>query len=66
MQALQAFPKVDTIITSPDGKRGTVRKIDIFKKRIWVHYPDGAWADLDLDTLTAGAQNLAGEEAASE
>lgn len=70
MQALRAFPKVDTQIISPEGKRGTVRKIDIFKKRIWVIYPDGAWEDLDLDTFNAGKQDHAagsvGEEAVTE
>ena len=51
MQALKAFPKIDSQITNEQGRKGVVRKIDIFKKRIWVVYKDNSWEDLPLDVI---------------
>ncbi|MFK7847051.1 MAG: stage 0 sporulation family protein [Rhodothermales bacterium] len=55
MQALQSFPKIDSKIMSPQGRSGIVRKIDIFKKRIWVIYEDNAWEDLSLEDITTSS-----------
>jgi len=47
MQELQDFPPVDTPIET-DAGRGTVQKLDIFKERVWIQYPDGTWEDRPL------------------
>ncbi|NBC01304.1 MAG: Signal peptidase-like protein [Bacteroidetes bacterium] len=47
MQELQDFPQVDTPIET-DAGRGTVQKLDIFKERVWIQYPDGTWEDRPL------------------
>ncbi len=56
MQALQVFPKIDTRVDMPSGKKGVVRKIDIFKKRIWVIHDDNSWEDVSLDDLNASPE----------
>ncbi len=61
MQALKSYPGIDSKIVSPQGRRGVVRKIDIFKKRIWVIYEDNAWEDLALEDVT-----LSGPAASAE
>ena len=50
MGALKAFPALDSIIPTARGK-AKVRKIDIFRERVWVLYPDGAWEDFRLATV---------------
>ncbi len=52
MQVLKIFPKIDSTITTSQGKNGIVRKIDIFKKRVWIIFPDNTWEDLSLDEVT--------------
>lgn len=48
LQALIRFPPVDTQILTESGA-GTIRKIDIFRDRLWVQFEDGGWSELGLD-----------------
>lgn len=50
MNALKAYPSVDAVIATPNG-RGTVQKIDIFKKRVWIEYENKTWEDLPLEEV---------------
>ena len=50
MSALKDFPKLDSSVTTPRGK-GTVRKIDIFRERVWIHYSNNTWEDLALEEV---------------
>ncbi len=50
MQALDAFPDIDTSVQTPRGL-GCIRKIDIFKSMIWVQYSDGEWESLPLGVV---------------
>lgn len=52
MAAIKAFPRVDTPITTPQGQ-GVVQKLDIFKDRVWIQYPDGTWEDRPLHEVRA-------------
>lgn len=52
MKALKVFPKIEATVTTPAGKRGIVRKIDIFKKRVWLMYKDETWEDFSIDEVT--------------
>ncbi|MFQ5568314.1 MAG: stage 0 sporulation family protein [Rhodothermales bacterium] len=47
MTALNHFPRVDTPVTTPHGT-GIIQKLDIFKSRVWIQYPDGTWEDKSL------------------
>lgn len=51
MGALKHFPKIDSSIVNAQGKKGLVRKIDIFKKRVWILFKDQSWEDLSLDEV---------------
>ena len=51
MQALKVFPMIDSTVVTPQGKKGVVRKIDIFKKRIWILCPDDSWEDWSLNEI---------------
>ncbi len=50
MTSLKDFPKVDTPITTSQG-RGTVQKLDIFKNVVWIQYEDGSWEDKPLERI---------------
>ena len=50
MSALKAFPKPDTPLTTAHG-RGYVRKLDIFKRIVWVQHKDGTWEELPLEAV---------------
>ena len=50
MSALEAFPRIDTIIRTSAGD-GVVRKIDIFKDVIWLQYANGSWEDKSLESI---------------
>lgn len=50
MTALRDYPRVDTPITTPQGK-GTIQKLDIFKGVIWIQYEDGSWEDKPLGVV---------------
>ena len=60
MHALDSFPRVDTPVKTPTG-RGTIQKLDIFKDRVWIQYPDGSWEDRPLDEVR-GFLRDAGED----
>lgn len=48
MAALKDFPPVDTPVETARGQ-GTIQKLDIFKRRVWIQYEDGSWEDLALE-----------------
>lgn len=50
MSALREFPRVDTTIETSTG-RGTIQKLDIFKRIVWIQYPDGVWEERSLDEV---------------
>lgn len=50
MSALQEFPRVDTEIVTPDGK-GTILKLDIFKRIVTVGFSGGRVEDLALEEV---------------
>ncbi|AEN72560.1 PSP1 domain protein [Rhodothermus marinus SG0.5JP17-172] len=50
MAALKDFPPVDTPVETERG-RGTVQKLDIFKRRVWIQYEDGNWEDMALEDV---------------
>ena len=54
MTALQVFPKIDTVLYTDQG-RCVVKKVDIFKERIWVQYGDDAWAELTMQQVNRSA-----------
>lgn len=50
MSALEAFPSVDTRLTTDQGS-GTVQKLDIFKDTVWISHDDGTWEEKPLDDV---------------
>lgn len=50
MSALEAFPPVDTRLTTEQGT-GTVQKLDIFKDVVWISHDDGTWEEKPLDVV---------------
>ena len=52
MSALREFPRVDSTIETATG-RGTIQKLDIFKRIVWIQYDDGNWEDRSLDDIRA-------------
>ncbi len=50
MKALKEFPRADTPVKTPQGA-GTVRQIDIFRRRVWVEYEDHTWVEFTLEAI---------------
>lgn len=47
MTVLQEFPRVDSTVETSQG-RGTIQKVDIFKKIVRIQHADGSWEDRSL------------------
>lgn len=52
MTVLRNFPRVDTPITTEQGK-GTIQKLDIFQDVVWIQHQDGSWEERPLDEVRA-------------
>lgn len=50
MSVLRDFPRVDTEVETATG-RGTIQKLDIFKRIVWIQYADGSWEDKPLEAV---------------
>jgi cell fate regulator YaaT (PSP1 superfamily) len=57
MSALKHFPPIDTRLQTTAGT-ATVAKLDIFRDRVWLEYPDGALEEKPLEEV----RNLLGVE----
>jgi cell fate regulator YaaT (PSP1 superfamily) len=64
LQALARFPSVDTPITIASGM-GVIRKVDIFRERLWVQLEGGEWTDIGLD-VAREALGIAGDTPPAE
>jgi cell fate regulator YaaT (PSP1 superfamily) len=51
MEALAQYPPLETRLRTQRGE-GIIEKIDIFKERLWVHYPEtDTWEQLPLEEV---------------
>ncbi|MBX2819883.1 MAG: Signal peptidase-like protein [Rhodothermaceae bacterium] len=51
MTALATIPSIDTPVYTERGK-GIVRKIDIFKEKVWILYEDKVWEEMSFEEAT--------------